>query len=154
MRPPVAATVTPLAGGAAQVALAAPQEAIAPGQACVFYEAAGSRVLGGGWITAARRGGGVTGALLPFCGRRERQALEDLQRRAALAYDIYRPALLANPGVIDLPLSQLEEQRVRVAEERGTVLGFSVVLPRDEVCELDGLFVEPDSIGGVALAAP
>lgn len=51
MRPTVAATVTPLAGGAAKVALAAPQEAIAPGQACVFYEAAGSRVLGGGWIT-------------------------------------------------------------------------------------------------------
>ena len=51
MRPPVAATVTPLAGGA-QVELAAPEEAIAPGQACVFYEAAGSRVLGGGWITA------------------------------------------------------------------------------------------------------
>jgi tRNA-specific 2-thiouridylase len=42
--------VTPLAGAAARVALAAPEEAIAPGQACVFYEAAGSRVLGGGWI--------------------------------------------------------------------------------------------------------
>jgi tRNA-uridine 2-sulfurtransferase len=50
MRPPVAAQVTPLAGAAARVALAAPEEAIAPGQACVFYEAAGSRVLGGGWI--------------------------------------------------------------------------------------------------------
>jgi tRNA-specific 2-thiouridylase len=50
MRPPVAATVTPLAGGAARVELAVPEEAIAPGQACVFYEAAGSRVLGGGWI--------------------------------------------------------------------------------------------------------
>jgi len=50
MRPPVAATVTPLGGGAARVALAAPEDAIAPGQACVFYEADGSRVLGGGWI--------------------------------------------------------------------------------------------------------
>ncbi|HSS12640.1 MAG TPA: aminomethyltransferase beta-barrel domain-containing protein, partial [Rhizomicrobium sp.] len=50
MRPPVAATVTPLSGGGAQVELAAPEEAIAPGQACVFYEPAGSRVLGGGWI--------------------------------------------------------------------------------------------------------
>src|SRR5258707_12806168 len=48
MRPPVAATVTPLADGAARVELAAPEEAIAPGQACVFYD--GSRVLGGGWI--------------------------------------------------------------------------------------------------------
>ncbi len=52
MRPPVAATVTPLAGGAAQVELAVAEDAIAPGQACVFYQ--GSRVLGGGWIVAAQ----------------------------------------------------------------------------------------------------
>jgi tRNA-specific 2-thiouridylase len=52
MRPPVAAMVVPLPGGAARVELAAPEEAIAPGQACVFYAAKGSRVLGGGWITA------------------------------------------------------------------------------------------------------
>jgi len=50
MRPPVAATVTPLEGGAARVELAEPEEAIAPGQACVFYGAEDSRVLGGGWI--------------------------------------------------------------------------------------------------------
>jgi tRNA-specific 2-thiouridylase len=55
MRPPVAAMVTPLPGGAARVELAAPEDAIAPGQACVFYEEAGSRVLGGGWITASDR---------------------------------------------------------------------------------------------------
>jgi len=54
MRPPVAATVTPLADGAARVELAAPEEAIAPGQACVFYGAEGSRVLGGGWIARSR----------------------------------------------------------------------------------------------------
>jgi len=48
--------VTPLADAAARVELAAPEEAIAPGQACVFYEEAGSRVLGGGWITASDRG--------------------------------------------------------------------------------------------------
>ena len=50
MRPPVAATVTPLPNGAARVELALPEEAIAPGQACVFYD--DSRVLGGGWIKA------------------------------------------------------------------------------------------------------
>jgi tRNA-specific 2-thiouridylase len=52
MRPPVAATVIPLGGAAARVELAAPEDAIAPGQACVFYQPDGSRVLGGGWITA------------------------------------------------------------------------------------------------------
>jgi tRNA-uridine 2-sulfurtransferase len=50
MRPPAAATVTPLSNGAARVDLALPEDAIAPGQACVFYD--GSRVLGGGWIAA------------------------------------------------------------------------------------------------------
>lgn len=48
MRPPVAACVSPGPGGSAAVELALPEEAIAPGQACVFYK--GSRVLGGGWI--------------------------------------------------------------------------------------------------------
>jgi tRNA-specific 2-thiouridylase len=54
MRPPVIATVTPLPHGAARVVLAAPEDAIAPGQACVFYEAQGSRVLGGGWIVDSK----------------------------------------------------------------------------------------------------
>ena len=35
----------------ARVTFAAPQAGVAPGQACVFH--AGSRVLGGGWITRA-----------------------------------------------------------------------------------------------------
>jgi tRNA-specific 2-thiouridylase len=52
MRPAVAATITPVEGGA-RVDLASAEEAIAPGQACVFYEEEGSRVLGGGWIAKA-----------------------------------------------------------------------------------------------------
>jgi len=48
MRPPVPARVVPLAGGGARVELASPEDAIAPGQACVFYR--DGRVLGGGWI--------------------------------------------------------------------------------------------------------
>ncbi len=44
------ATVTMLENGNARITPAEPEYAIAPGQACVLYD--GSRVLGGGWITA------------------------------------------------------------------------------------------------------
>jgi len=49
-RPPVPAHVMLGPGTAATVTFAAPEEAVAPGQACVFYAPEGSRVLGGGWI--------------------------------------------------------------------------------------------------------
>ena len=48
MRPPVAARVTRAEGGAARVELLGAEDAVAPGQACVFYR--DGRVLGGGWI--------------------------------------------------------------------------------------------------------
>ena len=48
--PAVAATLTRDGNGGAHVVLDAPEFGIAPGQACVIYD--GSRVLGGGWITA------------------------------------------------------------------------------------------------------
>ncbi|MEW5727948.1 MAG: tRNA 2-thiouridine(34) synthase MnmA [Pseudomonadota bacterium] len=48
-RPPAAATLVRLDGGEAEVRLDHPEEGVAPGQACVFYD--GDRVLGGGWIT-------------------------------------------------------------------------------------------------------
>ncbi len=51
-RPPREAIVRPLSQQSAIVELLNPEEGVAPGQACVFYEAGTSRVLGGGWITA------------------------------------------------------------------------------------------------------
>ncbi|HWA04369.1 MAG TPA: tRNA 2-thiouridine(34) synthase MnmA [Rhizomicrobium sp.] len=50
MRPPLPARVVRGPGGTARVELMADEEAVAPGQACVFYERDGTRVLGGGWI--------------------------------------------------------------------------------------------------------
>jgi tRNA-specific 2-thiouridylase len=52
-RAPVDALVTPAEDGRAFVEIPESEEAVAPGQACVFYERGGTRVLGGGWITAA-----------------------------------------------------------------------------------------------------
>ena len=53
MRPPVPARVFSRADGTATVELVSGEDSVAPGQACVFYETAGTRVLGGGWITTA-----------------------------------------------------------------------------------------------------
>jgi tRNA-specific 2-thiouridylase len=52
-RPPVPARVTPMPDRAALVELFAPDESVAPGQACVFYASKNGRVLGGGWIARA-----------------------------------------------------------------------------------------------------
>ncbi len=53
-RPPAEATITPISPTEAMVTLAAAEAGVAPGQACVFYDQDGSRVLGGGWISAAK----------------------------------------------------------------------------------------------------
>jgi len=74
----------------------------------------------------------------------EQRALEELMRRASLANDGDREALLAHPEVIALPPEQLEDGLVFVAELGGEVAGFSALLNRDDgEIELDGLFTEP-----------
>lgn len=52
-RSPVPAVVRPLLDSSAEVELLQCEDAVAPGQACVFYEKGGTRVLGGGWIVSA-----------------------------------------------------------------------------------------------------
>ncbi len=49
-RPPRPAILRPLSATAAAVELLDPEEGVSPGQACVFYQTGGSRILGGGWI--------------------------------------------------------------------------------------------------------
>lgn len=73
----------------------------------------------------------------------ERQALEDLQRRASLANEEHREVLLANPDAIELPAEQIERGDVYVAEAEGRVAGFAALIAG----ELDGLFVEPELWG-------
>ena len=53
-RPSRAAAVRPLPDGFAEVELFAPETAVSPGQACVFYAQDSTRVLGGGWIKEGR----------------------------------------------------------------------------------------------------
>jgi len=74
----------------------------------------------------------------------EKRAFENLQRAAALANEADREHILANPDAIDLPQTQIDEGHVLVAERDGAVLGFAVVLPREDGdADLDGLFVAP-----------
>jgi len=74
----------------------------------------------------------------------EQAALESLQRRASLSNPGDRDALLANPDAIALPIEQIVEGSVFIAEHDGTVAGFAAVIQRpDGGAELDALFVEP-----------
>ncbi len=52
-RPPIPARLIPTGPDTARVDLLGPEAGVSPGQACVFYAAQGSRVLGGGWIISA-----------------------------------------------------------------------------------------------------
>jgi GNAT superfamily N-acetyltransferase len=91
-----------------------------------------------------------------FAQLRERAPLIELQRRASLVWDEYRDALLANPDAIDIPVEQFRNRQVRVAWSGDRPIGFSAVTALDaEICELDGLFVEPahwrQGIGGALI---
>lgn len=49
-RPPRDAVIRPVSPTEAEVELAEAEEGVSPGQACVFYDPAGTRIFGGGWI--------------------------------------------------------------------------------------------------------
>ena len=53
-RPPAPAILRPISATEAEVELLTAEEGVSPGQACVFYETGGSRILGGGWIWKGR----------------------------------------------------------------------------------------------------
>jgi GNAT superfamily N-acetyltransferase len=74
----------------------------------------------------------------------ERSTLEALQWRASLSNPGDRDALLSNLDSIVLPLEQIADGHVFVAERDGVIVGFAAVLPRpDGDAELDALFVDP-----------
>ena len=82
----------------------------------------------------------------------ERDALEELQRRASLALGEYNEQLEADPDAVQLPQAQIERGEVMVAELRGRIAGFAAVIVDRFEAEIDGLFVEPElwrkGIGG------
>ena len=74
----------------------------------------------------------------------ERSSLESLQWRASLSNSGDREVLLANPDAIALPIEQITNGDVFLAERNGVTVGFASVVPRsDGDAELDALFVEP-----------
>jgi len=76
----------------------------------------------------------------------EQKQLEALQWRASLNNPSDRDALLANPDAIELPLEQIRNGGVFVAEVAGSTMGFAAILPRENGdFDLDALFVEPSA---------
>ena len=78
----------------------------------------------------------------------EALTLEALHRRSSDVWNEDREHLAAHPDAITPPHEAIAEGRVRVAVDgHGRILGFSIVLTvEDAACELDDLFVEPDSM--------
>ncbi len=86
----------------------------------------------------------MPGVIIRLARHAERWDLERLQWRASLSNPADRQALLANPDAIALPVEQITDGNVFVAERDGRTVGFAAVLPRaDGDAELDALFVEP-----------
>ncbi len=79
---------------------------------------------------------------------RERERLEELQRRASDIWPQSRAQLAAAPDAIELPAQFIGDGWVRVAAGIDDhPVGFSVTIPLNGgVDELDGLFVEPDQM--------
>ena len=86
----------------------------------------------------------MSGVVIRPARQAEQASLEALQWRASLANAGDRDALLAHPDAIALPIAQIADGHVFVAERDGVVVGFATALPRpDGDTELDALFVEP-----------
>ncbi len=74
----------------------------------------------------------------------DKDELEALQWRASLNNPGDRDALAARPDAIELPVQQLIDGGVYVAEGADCIKGFAAILRRaDGDSELDALFVEP-----------
>ena len=87
---------------------------------------------------------GLADLVIRLARPEERDELEALQRRASLALGEYNEQLEAEPDAVQLPIEQIEQGGVIIAELGDQLAGFAVVVIDDAGAELDGLFVEPD----------
>lgn len=77
----------------------------------------------------------------------DRVALGDLHRRSSWVWVDDRPFLEGHPDVLGVAPGPIAEGRVRVAVgSAGEPLGFSVVIDREDVCELEDLSVDPEAM--------
>jgi N-acetylglutamate synthase-like GNAT family acetyltransferase len=70
--------------------------------------------------------------------------LREVFRSASLSNEGDRPALLANPEVLEFDDTCVREHRTRIAEREGRVVGFASVTPNGDAVELDDIFVDPE----------
>ena len=75
----------------------------------------------------------------------DHQDLEGVFRRASLANENDRDALLQHPEWLALPERGIREGRMRLAiDEENVVVGFATFLVNDGGAELEDLFVDPE----------
>jgi GNAT superfamily N-acetyltransferase len=70
-------------------------------------------------------------------------AMADVFRRASLANDGDRAALLAHPEVLEIEADALAGSTVAADDTDGTVIGFIRLVYGDGTAELEDLFVDP-----------
>jgi diaminopropionate ammonia-lyase len=86
-------------------------------------------------------------------GEGDAAAMAEVFRRASLANDGDRAALLAHPEVLELEADALAGSTVAADGTDGTVIGFIRLVYGDGTAELEDLFVDPDWMRrGVATA--
>ena len=71
-------------------------------------------------------------------------ALGDVFRRSSLSNDGDRPALLANPEVLEFAGDGVVEGRTRVATVDARIVGFSTIVAVGTVVDVEDLFVDPE----------
>ena len=71
-------------------------------------------------------------------------AILDVFRRSSWSNEGDREFLLANPHVLAIDDTAIDDGRLRVATVEGRIVGFASATPGPEALELDDLFVDPD----------
>lgn len=81
--------------------------------------------------------------LFKHAAREDAKAINRIKREASLSSNEYGVQLLGCPELLEVPLEQIESERVLVAVSDGQIVGFVEVGCGEAELEIKGLFVDP-----------